>query len=146
MLSPPVAITQTDIRQLQLAKGAIAAGIRILLRAWGATPEDVETVYLAGAFGNYVDHASARRISLLAFPPEKIQPAGNTALLGAKLALFATDEEDRSYPALRERVAHVSLHADPDFQDIYMEEMGFPAGPLPEGKVEKEGSCVCRKR
>jgi len=146
MLSPPVAISQADIRQLQLAKGAIAAGMRILLRTWGATPEDVETVYLAGAFGNYVDHASARRIGLVDFPPEKVQPAGNTALLGAKLALFALDGEDRSYPAIRARVEHVSLHADPAFQDIYTEAMGFPAGPLPEPDNMKEGFCSCQRR
>ena len=78
-LAGPVVITQQDIRELQLAKGATAAGVRILLRQWGATAGDVERVWLAGAFGNYLNRASARRIGLLDFPIEKIEPAGNTA-------------------------------------------------------------------
>ena len=87
-LAPPVALTQWDVRELQLAKGAIAAGLRILLEQWGAQAIELAQVYVAGAFGNYINYASARRIGLLDFPAEKIQPAGNTALLGAKLALF----------------------------------------------------------
>lgn len=122
-LEAPVAVTQGDVRQLQLAKGAIAAGIRILLRRWGAAPEDVSRLLLAGAFGNYIDRASARRIGLLHFPPERVEAAGNTALLGAKLALFS---DVGAYTAARARIQHVSLDTDPDFQEIFVEEMGFP--------------------
>ena len=68
VLSPPVTLSQADIRELQLAKGAIAAGVRMLVKTWGATPVDVERVYLAGAFGNYINRASARRIGLIDFP------------------------------------------------------------------------------
>ena len=125
-LTETVALTQTDIRQLQLAKGAIAAGVSILIDRWGASLKDVGNIHLAGAFGNYIDRASARRIGLLDFPIEKVQPAGNTALLGAKMALFAADDED--YSGILNRVEHVSLNADPDFQEIYVEQMGFPAG------------------
>jgi uncharacterized 2Fe-2S/4Fe-4S cluster protein (DUF4445 family) len=125
-LCPTVSLSQTDIRQLQLAKGAIAAGIRILLRQRGASTSDVTRLYLAGAFGNYIDRASARRIGLLEFPEERIQPAGNTALLGAKLALFAANDEELSYPEIRSRIRHCSLSADPQFQDLYVEEMSFP--------------------
>ena len=127
-LAGSVTITQTDIRQLQLAKGAIAAGIHLLLNQWGARLEDVAAVHLAGAFGNYVDRVSARRIGLLPFPLEKIAPAGNAALLGAKLALFAPENEKGDYSGLRARVRHVSLSADPAFQDRYVEEMIFPNG------------------
>jgi uncharacterized 2Fe-2S/4Fe-4S cluster protein (DUF4445 family) len=126
-LSPPVSLTQTDIRQLQLAKGAIAAGIRILLQQRGTAADDVTRLYLAGAFGNYVDRTSARRIGLLDFPDERVQPVGNTALLGAKLALFAPDGEDGSYSGIRARIEHISLSADPHFQEVYVEEMSFPA-------------------
>jgi uncharacterized 2Fe-2S/4Fe-4S cluster protein (DUF4445 family) len=117
-----VALTQADIRELQLAKAAIAAGVRIVLRAAGAEPGDVRTVYLAGAFGNYVNRASARRIGLIDFPDEVLEPAGNTALLGAKLALFTPGD----FAAIRERTEHISLAADPAFQDTYVEEMVFP--------------------
>lgn len=127
MIAEPIAITQTDIRQLQLAKGAIAAGIRLLLDHIGAQTSDVKTLYLAGAFGNYIDRRSARRIGLLAVAEERIHPAGNTALLGAKMALFADGAETERYNHIRQAVEHVGLNEDPKFQDVYVEEMGFPA-------------------
>jgi uncharacterized 2Fe-2S/4Fe-4S cluster protein (DUF4445 family) len=127
-IGPPVSLSQTDIRQLQLAKAAIAAGIRLLLARWGAVEQDLTRLYLAGAFGNYVDRTSARRIGLLDFPSERIQPVGNTALLGAKLALFSQNGDGGCYPHLRTKVEHVSLSADPAFQEVYVEEMSFPGG------------------
>jgi uncharacterized 2Fe-2S/4Fe-4S cluster protein (DUF4445 family) len=124
-LCPPVKISQTDIRELQLAKGAIAAGVRMLLQDFGASPAEVSKVHLAGAFGNYVNIESAVRIGLMVFDPEQIQPAGNTALLGAKMAMFG----DRSALArLADRIQHRSLSEKKDFQDIYVEEMMFPPG------------------
>ena len=124
MLAPPVGLTQSDVRELQLAKAAIAAGVRILVRRWGAEPRDVTSLHLAGAFGNYVSRGSARRIGLIDFPLERVQPAGNTALLGAKLALFSRDAG--GFEQLRRRIEHIPLAADPEFQDIYVEEMRFP--------------------
>ena len=128
MLCPPVALTQNDIRELQLAKGAIAAGICLLLARWGAEAKDLTRLYLAGAFGNYINRSSARRIGLLDFPPEMVTPAGNTALLGAKLALFNSDEADFAYTSLRGKIQHVALNADPRFQETFVEQMAFPAG------------------
>jgi uncharacterized 2Fe-2S/4Fe-4S cluster protein (DUF4445 family) len=123
VLAGEVALTQTDIRELQLAKGAIAAGIRILLRELQLEQGDIRTVYLAGAFGNYVKKASAHRIGLLPFSPDTITSSGNTALRGAKRMLF--DDAD-SVEALAGRIEHISLHAHRDFQDIYVDEMSFP--------------------
>ncbi len=125
-LEPPVALTQGDVRELQLAKGAIAAGFRILLARAGAKTADVSRLYLAGAFGNYINRASARRIGLLEFPLDVIRPAGNTALRGAKVALFETGGPDGAYDDLRRRVEHVPLAADPQFQDLYAGSMTFP--------------------
>jgi uncharacterized 2Fe-2S/4Fe-4S cluster protein (DUF4445 family) len=120
-IAPPVGLVQQDIRELQLAKAAMAAGVDILLRRWGATRDDVDRVYLAGAFGNYLNRGSAQRIGLLSFPPEKVDPAGNTALLGAKLALF----DDGDFSGLRSMVEHVPLGADREFQDRYIDAMVF---------------------
>ena len=120
----PVALTQEDVRQLQLAKAAVAAGIRVLLGRLGWTPGDISRVHLAGAFGNYVSPGTACRIGLLPFGEEVISAAGNTALLGAKLALF---EDDGDYAALGARIEHVPLAQDPAFQEAFVEEMGFPA-------------------
>lgn len=127
LLAPPVSLTQRDVRELQLAKGAIAAGLRILLEQWGANVADLERVYLAGAFGNYINYASARRIGLLDFPPEQIHAAGNTALRGAKLALFDVPAaEGGDYSDILARARHVSLNEDARFQDLFAQEMGFP--------------------
>lgn len=125
-LCEPVKLSQTDIRELQLAKGAIAAGARLLLRELNVTASDIGRVHLAGAFGNYIDTASARRIGLLQFASQQIHPAGNTALLGAKMALFA---DPAVFNALAQRITHVSLNELPEFQDVYVEEMGFPPAP-----------------
>ena len=129
-LVPPVTVTQTDIRELQLAKGAIAAGVKLLVRQWGAAIEDLTVLYLAGAFGNYINRASAHRIGLLPVPPAKVEAAGNTALLGAKLALFQPGLEAAHYASLRQRIRHVSLNDDPEFHEVYVSEMQFPSDPV----------------
>jgi uncharacterized 2Fe-2S/4Fe-4S cluster protein (DUF4445 family) len=122
-LAGPVRLSATDVRELQLAKGAIAAGLRMLTARLGASLGDIEQLHLAGAFGNYISRASAQRIGLLRVPLNRVAPAGNTALLGAKRALF---EEPAAWDAIANRVEHVSLNEDPNFQEIYAEEMGFP--------------------
>jgi uncharacterized 2Fe-2S/4Fe-4S cluster protein (DUF4445 family) len=125
-LAPPVKLSQADVRELQLAKGAIAAGLRLLVEQWGATLKDLTRIYLAGAFGNYINRASARRIGLLNFPPERVTPAGNTALLGAKMALFSLPEDGGGYAEVRRKVRHVPLNEDPRFHEVFVEEMLFP--------------------
>ena len=120
-LSPPVAITQADIRELQLAKAALASGLRILLDITGATIGEVEHVYLAGAFGNYVRVPSACRVGLLEVACQKVTPAGNTALRGAKMALLAPGIDNKV------SVTHVSLESYPSFQDTFVDCIGFPA-------------------
>jgi uncharacterized 2Fe-2S/4Fe-4S cluster protein (DUF4445 family) len=123
-LMAPVTIQQSDIRELQLAKAAIAAGVRILLRRGNWNAADVERVHLAGAFGNYVRPESACRIGLLPFAEDRVSPAGNTALLGAKMALFENPED---LDALEARIEHVPLAEDPEFQEDFIKEMEFPA-------------------
>ncbi|MCU0783365.1 MAG: ASKHA domain-containing protein [Verrucomicrobia bacterium] len=122
-LAGPVLLSATDVRELQLAKGAIAAGLRMLTARLGASLEDIEQLHLAGAFGNYITHASAQRIGLLRVPLNRVTAAGNAALHGAKRALF---EEAAPWDATAKRVEHLALNEDPDFHDIYAEEMRFP--------------------
>jgi len=122
-LTGSVRVTARDIRELQLAKGAIAAGLQLLAEQWGATVQEIERIHLAGAFGNYVNRLSAFRIGLLPFGPEKVVPAGNTALRGAKLALFSLSQGDGSYPELRAKVQHVALNQDPLFHQVYAQQM-----------------------
>jgi uncharacterized 2Fe-2S/4Fe-4S cluster protein (DUF4445 family) len=125
-LLAPVKLNQRDIRELQLAKGAIASGIRLLIQRWGTRAEDLERVYLAGAFGNYISRSSARRIGLIDFPVEQVEAAGNTALRGAKLALFGLATRGDGFAGLLARTEHIPLNDDPQFHDVYVEEMTFP--------------------
>jgi uncharacterized 2Fe-2S/4Fe-4S cluster protein (DUF4445 family) len=122
-LSGPVTLLPQDVRELQLAKGAIAAGLRMLATRFGATLDDIGLLHLAGAFGNYVNRTSAQRIGLLRMPIDRIVPAGNTALLGAKRALF---EDAAAWDNLAKRIEHVALNEEAGFQDIFAEEMHFP--------------------
>jgi len=115
-----VALAQSDIRELQLAKAAIAAGMRLLLRNLGVKHNDLEIVHLAGAFGNYVRVASAVRTGLLEVAPCRIESAGNTALRGAKTILLSSDLH------LPNSIHHISLAFEPGFQDTFIECLEFP--------------------
>jgi uncharacterized 2Fe-2S/4Fe-4S cluster protein (DUF4445 family) len=121
-----VILSQRDIRELQLAKGAIAAGIRILLKEFGITENDLDEVLLAGAFGNYIRKESALRIGLLPpVPPEKITQIGNAAGTGSKLvALDAALRAEADEYSLKAR--YVELAGRLDFQMIFAEAMLFP--------------------
>lgn len=123
----PVAVTQKDIREVQLAKGAMLAGVWILLDHLGLKTEDVREVYLAGAFGNYVRARSALRIGLLpAFPRAAIRQVGNAAGSGAKMALIsrrAFEEAGR----IAERIEYIDLARVPGFQQQFVKGMGFPS-------------------
>jgi uncharacterized 2Fe-2S/4Fe-4S cluster protein (DUF4445 family) len=137
---------QRDVRELQLAAGAIRAGINILLRRVGLEHEDLGGVLLAGAFGNFIRRNNARRIGLLPqIPCGRIHFIGNAASLGAKLALLSADERGRA-ELLRSRTEHVDLSLDPEFQMEFGMAMMFPEddvdacveGPLNEGKAGEE--------
>lgn len=121
-LIPPVFLTQKDIRELQLAKGAIAAGIEILIHRLGLKHGDIEEVFISGAFGNFINLENTREIGLLEFPEEKITKLGNSALIGAKMALFMTVEEIKPVLPIAK---HISLETISDFQDIFAGKMMF---------------------
>jgi uncharacterized 2Fe-2S/4Fe-4S cluster protein (DUF4445 family) len=122
----PILITQKDIREVQLAKGAIAAGIQVLLEQLGASFEDISEVLLAGAFGNYLDPHSACAIGLIPQALEgKIRPVGNAAGTGAKMALLSRSEYRRA-ALIAGMVEYVELSAHKDFTRIFAGAMYFP--------------------
>jgi uncharacterized 2Fe-2S/4Fe-4S cluster protein (DUF4445 family) len=124
--APSVTLTQQDIRELQLASGAIRAGIESLLRKAGLTVRDLDSILLAGAFGNYIRRENALRIGLL--PPLhylSIRFIGNASLTGAKRVLLAHAEFARAQ-ALRALTTHVELASEPGFTDLFMDHMFFP--------------------
>jgi uncharacterized 2Fe-2S/4Fe-4S cluster protein (DUF4445 family) len=121
-----VTLTQQDIRELQLASGAIRAGIEALLHKAGLTVRGLDAILLAGGFGNYIRRENALRIGLL--PPlhyQAIRFVGNASLTGAKRALLSQTEFARAQ-ALRSRTVHVELASEPHFTDLFMEYMFFP--------------------
>ncbi|HEY2991902.1 MAG TPA: ASKHA domain-containing protein [Methylomirabilota bacterium] len=119
-------LTQDDVRQLQLAKGAIASGIAMLQHVAGVPDARVGELMLAGGFGNYLSIASAVRIGLIPdLPRERIRYVGNAASLGAQLALLSETERARAEDIAR-RIDHVSLAAHPDFEQIFVDCMNFP--------------------
>ena len=126
VLEPPIVLIQKDIRELQLAKAAIAAGTQILLSEINASWDDIQTFYLAGAFGNYLNPHNAKRIGLFSFPEEKITPAGNTALQGAKICLLNGLNEDAHFRSILATIQHIPISSSPKFQEIYVDEMNFP--------------------
>ncbi len=121
-----VYLSQADIRSLQLAKAAISAAARILLRRAGIPPSVLERVLLAGAFGNYLDRRSALRIGLLpAVEEERVLSLGNAASTGAGVMLVSTAERRRA-EALAERTQYVEMAGSPDFRDEFIARLGFP--------------------
>lgn len=122
---PAVTLSQKDIREVQLAKGAIAAGIEVLARAYGAQVNDIKRVCLAGGFGNYIDRAHACRIGLLpAAFLDRIEGIGNGAGAGARMALLSEKEQDRA-ERLAGKIQYIELSAVKEFQDLFMDKMMF---------------------
>ena len=128
MIQEPVYVTQRDVRELQLAKAAIAAGLRMILEELGKGVDDVTQFYLAGAFGNTLGVESARTIGLFRFGSERTVPVGNAALRGAKIALLSRN--GGVPPEARDRIRFVNLSSRPRFQDLFAEEMWLGPEPM----------------
>jgi uncharacterized 2Fe-2S/4Fe-4S cluster protein (DUF4445 family) len=118
---PPITITQHDVREVQLAKAAIRTGIQILLETSGCTQDDIKQVIIAGAFGTYIDVASAVAIGMLPpIPLNRFRQVGNAAGMGAKLALISLRSRAQA-EAIASRVSYVELASSPDFQPTFMQ-------------------------
>jgi uncharacterized 2Fe-2S/4Fe-4S cluster protein (DUF4445 family) len=127
----PVSITARDVRELQLAKGAIFAGLSLLLDLVELSPYSLDRLLLAGAFGNYIRRESAMAIGLVPnLPEERIESVGNAAGLGARLVLSSVSLRRRAEEISR-RVQHVELAEQEGFYDRFAEAMALR--PLPEG-------------
>ncbi len=121
-------LTQMDIRQLQLAKAAIYAGVLMLQKIMDVPDEKIEELLLAGGFGNYVNIDSAVRIRLLPpLAPDRIVYVGNAALRGAEIALLSELERRRS-EVITDRIEHVALATRMEFQEIFVEACNLISG------------------
>jgi uncharacterized 2Fe-2S/4Fe-4S cluster protein (DUF4445 family) len=120
-----IVFTQHDVRSLQLAKGAIHSGWELLMQSLAVTLEELDVVYIAGAFGNYLDLAAAQYLGL--FPPlatDKVAFVGNAAGVGAQMALI--DVRARNKMArVRDRIEFLDLATDARFLDVFASRLGF---------------------
>lgn len=125
-LTDRVYVSQSDVRKLQLGKGAIAAGVQVLLRAYGIKEEQVGQLLLAGGFGSFIRVKSAARIGLI---PQTLaavtQAIGNAAADGACAALVSKAARERLLQ-IQGAMEYYELSGLPAFQDAYMEAMLFP--------------------
>ncbi len=125
-LTDTIFLTQKDLREIQLAKGAIFAAQKILLKTYGAEVTDLEEIVLAGAFGSYIPKESAKMIGLIFdLPTENIKSIGNAAGVGAKLCLLSKAERERAKD-ISEEVEYIELSSRADFQQEFMDAMYFP--------------------
>ncbi|MEM3577908.1 MAG: ASKHA domain-containing protein [Candidatus Bathyarchaeia archaeon] len=121
-----ITVTQKDIREIQLAKAAIYAGCSILMKKKKLKEKDIDRVFVAGAFGNYIDTENAIAIGLIPdIPVDKIEFVGNTAIVGAKMALISIDAREKAN-AISEKVRYVELAADPNFNKEFAEATLIP--------------------
>ncbi len=124
-LAPGVVLTQQDVREVQLAIAAVKAGTAALLRAFGLGASDLAGVVLAGAFGTSLDVSHALALGLLPpVPAARVAFVGNASLAGAKKLLLAAPER-KAIETLVGTIRHVSLAADPRFQDDFVAGLAF---------------------
>jgi uncharacterized 2Fe-2S/4Fe-4S cluster protein (DUF4445 family) len=119
-----IVVCQRDVRNIQLAKGAMYAGARIMMRRLGV--ERLNRIVLAGAFGNYIDRESAAIIGL--FPDcaqENIFVVGNAAGDGARIALLNVDKRVEADKVARQ-IEYIELAAEPTFAESFSQAMWFP--------------------
>jgi len=118
---PAITITQHDIRELQLAKAAIRTGIQVLLEANGCAEDEIRQVIIAGAFGTYINVASAVEIGMLpSLPLNRFRQVGNAAGMGAKLALISLSQRAEAQ-AVAAKVSYIELASAPNFNQTFIQ-------------------------
>ncbi len=134
-----IVITQQDVREIQLAKAAIRTGIQALLEANGYGEEKIGRVIIAGAFGTYIDVASAMAIGMLpTLPLERFQQVGNAAGTGARLALISRTKRTAAQKIVS-RVNYIELASVPGFNKTFMQASYLGKFRLKEGRRTKIG-------
>jgi len=134
---PAITITQHDVRELQLAKAAIRTGIQVLLEANGCSEDEIKQVIIAGAFGTYIDVASAVAIGMLpSLPLNRFRQIGNAAGMGAKLALISLSQRAEAQ-AVASRVRYIELASVPNFEQTFIQASYLGRYRIIEGRREE---------
>jgi uncharacterized 2Fe-2S/4Fe-4S cluster protein (DUF4445 family) len=114
-------VTRRDVNEIQLAKGAIRAGIEVLLREAEISSEAIDAFIVAGAFGTYLDIDSAVQVGMFPdLPRDRFRQVGNAAGIGAKQMLVSVERRE-IVSRIVERVEYIELTTHPQFTDVYME-------------------------
>ncbi|MFC2015185.1 ASKHA domain-containing protein [Chloroflexota bacterium] len=135
--NPTIVFTQQDVRQLQLGKAAIRAGIQVLLEDSDCPEDKIKEVIIAGAFGSYIDVSSAIAIGMLpSLPLDRFHQIGNAAGMGAKRALISMSQraEARSIAA---EARHIELSTAPDFNRTFTNSIHMGQYRLKKGEREE---------
>jgi uncharacterized 2Fe-2S/4Fe-4S cluster protein (DUF4445 family) len=120
-----ISLRQQDVRELQLAKGAVKAGISTLIASLGIKDEDIDQILIAGAFGSFINKESAMRIGLIPkIDINKVKSIGNSASIGAKQYLLSINKRKEAEESIY-KTEYIELCNIPAFQDRFMEEMMF---------------------
>ncbi len=131
-----ILLTESDINELAQAKGANAAGLRVVFKKFGIHFDDVDIFYLAGGFGRHIDVESSKRIGLIPnIDSTKILQVGNASIEGACIALLSRTKRAELEELVR-KVVHCRLETDPDFFDYFVE--GCQLAPIDEHTVLSE--------
>jgi len=134
---PAITITQHDVRELQLAKAAIRTGIQMLLETSGCSEDDIKQVIIAGAFGTYIDVASAVAIGMLPpLPLNRFRQVGNAAGMGAKLALISFKSRAKAQ-VIASRVSYIELASAPKFEQVFVQANYLGRYRIIDGKREE---------
>ena len=135
-----IVFTQRDVRSLQLAKGAIHTGWELLLANLSVPLEELDRVYVAGAFGNYLDLEAAQQLGL--FPPverSRVAFVGNAAGVGAQMALIDVRAR-RRMARLAGRIEFLDLAMDPRFHEVFAARLGFSTQLTEATEVQPRGA------
>jgi uncharacterized 2Fe-2S/4Fe-4S cluster protein (DUF4445 family) len=120
-----ISLTQKDVREIQLAVAAIKSGIQMMLKIHKLKKDDLDSIFIAGAFGNYLNIQNAMTLGLLpSIDPKKIFFIGNSSLAGAK-ALLLSEHAKQKTEALVRKIRYVSLATNPMFQDYFIAALDF---------------------
>jgi len=134
---PAITITQHDVRELQLAKAAIRTGIQVLLETSNCSEAEVKQVIIAGAFGTYIDVASAVTIGMLPpLPLNRFRQVGNAAGMGAKLALISIRSRAKAQ-AVASRINYIELASAPKFEQVFVQANYLGRYRIIDGKREE---------
>jgi uncharacterized 2Fe-2S/4Fe-4S cluster protein (DUF4445 family) len=128
-VAPGIVLTQDDVRQMQLACAAIKSGIQLMLKTKGLSIEKLDGIYIAGAFGSYLNIRNSMALGLLPrMEEQRIVFVGNSSLAGARLLLLARQEREE-VESLVQRIRYLSLASDREFQDHFIRALEFASWP-----------------